>query len=406
MTAISIGTLLVLCVIGFTSFKAYEHTESDQFCGETCHSVMEPEYTAYQFSPHARVGCVQCHIGSGANYFVKSKLSGSYQVYAVAFNKYPKPIPTPIENLRPARDTCEHCHWPEKFYAGRQKVFYHFAPNEANTPREINMLINIGGTPKTPHAKGIHWHIGSEVTYVSTDKKRLEIPYISVKDKDGKVTEYMSTEKPLTKDEIAKGKKRLMDCTDCHNRPTHIYRAPGVEMDENFVAGHIDSSLPYVKKVAVELLTKPYKTKEEAKAAIAAGIQSYYSKNYPKVAADKAEAIKKAITEIQDIYERNFFPAMKVSWNTYPNHIGHFYTPGCFRCHDGKHKSAQGKVISKDCNLCHTVLGQKQENIPAGTQPKNFVHPVDIGDEIYKTNCSDCHSAGGEDVPGGGGHGK
>jgi hypothetical protein len=92
---------------------------------------------------------------------------------------------------------------------------------------------------------------------------------------------------------------------------------------------------------------------------------------------------------------------MKVSWNTYPNHIGHFYTPGCFRCHDGKHKSAEGKIISKDCNLCHTVLDQVQENIPAGTKVTSFVHPVDIGDEIMTTNCSDCHMAGGEDVPGG-----
>jgi hypothetical protein len=268
------------------------------------------------------------------------------------------------------------------------------------------MLIKIGGTPKTPHAMGIHWHIGSEVTYISSDKKRLNIPYIQVKEKNGRITEYLSTEKPLTKEEIAKANKRLMDCTDCHNRPTHIYRSPGQEMDENFVSGHIDPSLPYVKKVAVELLTRPYKTSEEAKKAIDAGLQDYYAKNYPQVAQAKAAAIKKAIVQVQDIYSRNFFPKMKVSWNTYPNHIGHFYTPGCFRCHDGKHRSAAGKVISKDCNLCHTVLGQTQENIPVGTKVTEFVHPVDIGDELYKANCSDCHSAGGEDVPGGGGHGK
>ncbi|ABQ25067.1 NapC/NirT family cytochrome c [Geotalea uraniireducens] len=402
-----LASIIFVLIVSIASIKGFEFTESTTFCGELCHVVMEPEHTAWGNSPHAKVKCVECHVGPGAAWYVKAKISGLRQLYAVLFHTYPETIETPIENLRPARDTCEHCHWPEKFYAGRQKVFYHYAPNEANTPREINMLINIGGVPKSPHAKGIHWHIGSEVTYIATDKKRLNIPYISVKEKDGKITEYMSTEKPLTRDEIAKANKRLMDCTDCHNRPTHIYRSPSQEMDENFVSGHIDSALPYVKKVAVELLTKPYKTTEEANTSIAGGIQDYYNKNYPKVAAEKAAAIKKAVVEVQAIYRRNFFPQMKVSWNTYPNHIGHFYTPGCFRCHDGKHKSAQGKVISKDCNLCHTVLGQKQENIPAGApQVKNFVHPVDIGDEIYKTNCSECHSAGGEDVPGSGRHEK
>jgi hypothetical protein len=401
-----VATIIFVLIVSIASIKGFEFTESTTFCGELCHVVMEPEHTAWGNSPHANVKCVECHVGPGAAWYVKAKLSGMRQLYAVIFHTYPETIETPIENLRPARETCEHCHWPEKFYSGRQKVFYHYAPNETNTPREINMLIKIGGTPKTPHAMGIHWHIGSEVTYISTDKKRFNIPYIQVKGKDGSITEYMSTEKPLTKEEIAKANKRLMDCTDCHNRPTHIYRSPGQEMDENFVSGHIDPSLPYVKKVAVELLTRPYKTSEEAKKAIEAGLQDYYAKNYPQLAQTKAAAIKKAIVQVQDIYSRNFFPKMKVSWNTYPNHIGHFYTPGCFRCHDGKHRSAAGKVVSKDCNLCHTVLGQTQENIPAGTRVTEFVHPVDIGDEIMKTNCSDCHSAGGEDVPGGGGHSK
>jgi hypothetical protein len=363
---------------------------------------MEPEHTAWQNSPHAKVKCVECHVGPGAAWYVKAKISGMRQLYAVLFHTYPATIETPIENLRPARETCEHCHWPEKFYAGRQKIYYHYAPNEANTAREINLLINIGGNPKSPHAKGIHWHIGTEVDYIAGDKKRLTIPYILVKGKDGKLTEFMDTENPLTRDQISKSPKRIMDCTDCHNRPTHIYRAPGVEMDENFVSGHIDPALPYVKKVAVELLTRPYKSDEEAKAAIAGGITGYYAKNYPNVAKDKAAAITQAVERVQDIYSRNFFPKMHVSWNTYPNHIGHFYTPGCFRCHDGRHKSTDGRIISKDCNLCHTVLSQKQENIPPGTKVTEFVHPVDIGAELFKTNCSDCHSAGGEDVPGGG----
>lgn len=401
-----IASIIFVLIVSVASLKGYEFTESTTFCGELCHVVMEPEHVAWSNSPHAKVKCVECHVGPGAAWYVKAKISGMRQLYAVLFKTYPETIGTPIENLRPARDTCEHCHWPEKFYAGRQKVFYHYAPNEENSPREINMLINIGGTPKSEHSKGIHWHIGQEVSYIATDHQRMNIPYIAVKEKDGTITEYMDSEKPLTKEEVAKSQKRVMDCLDCHNRPAHIYRAPGIEMDEALAGRRIDGSLPYLKKVAVEVLTRPYAKKEEAKATIAKELPEYYAKNYPAVAKAKQKEIEHAVVVVQDIYNRNFFPSMKVSWNTYPNHIGHFYTPGCFRCHDGKHKTAAGKVISKDCNMCHTVLSQKQENIPAGTQVKEFVHPVDIGDELFKANCSDCHAAGGEDVPGGEQHAK
>lgn len=396
------GTIIFVIIIALAAVKGYQFTESTGFCGKLCHTVMTPEYTAWSQSPHAKVLCVECHIGPGAKWYVKAKISGLKQIYAVLAHTYSIPIETPITNLRPARDICERCHWPEKFYTGRQKIFYHYAPDEKNTPREVNLLINIGGTPKTPTAMGIHWHIGSEVYYIARDPKRLDIPYVAVKDKYGKIIEFNDVDKPLTKEEIARGTKRLMDCTDCHNRPTHIYRSPGQEMDENFVSGHIDRSLPYIKKVAVEFLNKPYKTKEEGNAAITEGIEQYYAKNYPQLAREKAAAISQAIERVQDIYRRNFFPNMKVTWNTYPDHIGHFYSPGCFRCHGGKHKAADGKVIFKDCNLCHTVLSQKQENIKRGTKVSEFIHPTDIGDAIMALNCSDCHAAGGEDIPGGG----
>lgn len=393
------ASVVFILLVGIASLKGFEFTESTTFCGELCHEVMQPEHTAWQNSPHAKVKCVECHVGPGADWYVKAKISGLRQVWAVLTHSWPTPIHTPIENLRPARGTCEHCHWPEKFYAGRQKIFYHYAPNEENTPREINMLIKIGGTPKTPNAMGIHWHIGREVTFIAGDKKRLTIPYVAVKGADGKITEYMDPSKSLSKEEIAKAEKRIMDCTDCHNKPTHIYYSPSEEMDRNFASSTIDSSLPFLKKVSVELLEKPYTSTEEAVKAIEAGIKEYYTKNYPDVAAKKAAIIGQAIKEVQSIYKRNYFPKMKVSWNTYPNHIGHLYTPGCFRCHDGKHKSAAGKIISKDCKVCHEILSQVQENIPKGKQVNEFVHPVDIGDELYKTNCSECHAAA-HDVPG------
>ena len=187
-----------------------------------------------------------------------------------------------------------------------------------------------------------------------------------------------------------------MDCIDCHNRPAHSYNPPSQELDHAFVAAKLDPALPFLKKLAGELLEKPYKSTEEATAAIDKGIQEYYAKNYPALVTSKAASIKQASEEVQRIYSRNFFPKMKVVWSAYPTHMGHFYFPGCFRCHDGKHKNAAGKIISKDCNLCHSVISQIQENIPKGTLVKNFVHPVDIGDELMKTNCNECHAPAGE----------
>jgi len=385
------ATMFFLLLLALASIKGYHYTESTEFCGKLCHTVMEPEYTAWSNSPHARVRCAECHIGPGAEWFVKAKLSGLKQVYRVLTNSYPTPIETPIPNLRPARDTCEGCHWPAKFYSGKAKSFFHYASDEQNTPREVNLLLNLGKTPKIPHASGIHWHISSKVFYLARDAKRQDIPYIAVQGKDGTLTEYHDADKPLSRKEINKKAPRLMDCIDCHNRPSHIYHPPGKEMDESFVSGTIDTSLPYIRKVAVELLAQEYKTTAEASSAIAAGIRSYYAKNYPELSKTKAPAIERAVTEVQKIYQRNYFPTMKVAWSTHADNIGHFYFPGCFRCHDGKHRSSAGKVISKDCNLCHEVLDQKQENIKPGTKVTGFIHPIDIGDALETTGCYECH---------------
>lgn len=394
-------TVVLFAVLAIATIQGFEFSESTAFCGEVCHVPMEPEHTAWQQSPHARVRCVECHVGSGLDYYVKAKINGTRQLYSVLTGTYPTPIPTPVHNLRPARGTCERCHWPEKFISSRYKVFSHNAPNEENTHRETQMLIKIGGTPGAPNSSGIHWHIGKEVSYVATDEKRMNIPYISVKRNDGSLDEFFSIDKPLSKEVAAINEKRLMDCIDCHNRPAHSYNPPSDELDHAFEAGKLDPQLPFLKKIAVDLLEKPYKSKEEAMAAINKGVNEYYAKNYPALVKSKDASIKQAFEEIQRIYSRNFFPKMKVVWSAYPSHMGHFYFPGCFRCHDGKHRNAAGKFISKDCNLCHSVISQIQENIPKGAQVKNFVHPVDIGDELMKTNCSDCHTPGGTDVTGG-----
>jgi hypothetical protein len=387
-------TSLFVSASAFGSYKAYEYTESVSFCGETCHSVMKPEHVAYQAGAHARVGCVGCHVGPGAGWYVRSKLSGAYQLYSVTFNKYPRPVTTPVHNLRPAQETCEQCHWPEKFFGAQLKVFNHYAYDEKNSLRQTRMLINVGGgSPMTGVVAGIHWHmnIANKIEYVSTDDHRQQIPWVRIKDKDGKVTEYYDRNRRLSPEQIAAAPRRRMDCVDCHNRPAHAYLPPDVAVDQAFAAGRLDPALPFLKRESIALLNKPYKTEDEAVRSIAVGFNQFYSQNYPDVYSRKSDAIKTATKEVQRIFQTYFFPEMKTNWETHPNNIGHFYFSGCFRCHDGDHVSDTGKVVRNDCNVCHTVI-YDSANPAASVKLGSYQHPVDLGG-LSDRKCETCHKA-------------
>ena len=391
------GLMVLVVLLSVTGYRAYHFTESVQFCGLVCHQVMKPEHTAYQYSPHARVACTQCHVGPGASWFVRSKITGAYQVYAVTFNKYPRPIPTPVKSLRPAQETCEQCHWPAKFFGAQQKTFNHYLTDERNSPWQIQMLIKIGGgDPKVGATAGIHWHmnIKNEISYIAADDRREIIPWVRVVDPEGQLTEYMSTEQPLSSEQIATGEIRRMDCVDCHNRPSHVFRPPDRAVELAFESGRIDRSLPYLKREAIRLLDQPYASEAEAQAAILKGLAAFYHIQFPELSREKAVAIQQATQALQQIYAANLFPEMKVSWRVYPNHIGHLNAEGCFRCHDGLHKSREGKVITNDCNACHTILAQgpPEEVAHAVLQAQPFRHPVDVGMDVTEFKCSQCHT--------------
>jgi nitrate/TMAO reductase-like tetraheme cytochrome c subunit len=396
-TSISIGTILLLLFSAFGSFKAYEYTDSDEFCGTTCHTVMDPEYTAYQYSPHARVGCVKCHIGSGADWYVRSKVSGAYQIYATVFNKYPKPIPAPIENLRPAQETCEQCHWPKQFFSEKLLSSSYYVSDEKNTRWKLDLLIKIGGgNIEAGPTSGIHWHmnIANELLYVPADSGRQVIPWVRSKSADGKMTVYRSTETMISDDSLATMPRRRMDCIDCHNRPTHIYHPPARSVNHVMSLGWIDPHLPNVKSIAVQSLENCYSSRQAGLDSIKLIVDEFYRAQYPGVATNSKPAIDRAIAEIQKIYSRNYFPEMGVSWKKFNDNIGHLYYPGCFRCHDGKHVSEDGKVLSRECNTCHVILAQQfeQDTLRVSIAGVDYRHPVDIGDAWKDTNCSDCHN--------------
>jgi hypothetical protein len=390
------GLFSIISVVG--GYQAYHFTESVEFCGTTCHTVMKPEYVAYGNSPHARVSCAECHVGAGAGWYAKSKLSGAYQVYATAVNKYPRPIPTPIHNLRPAQETCEQCHWPSKFFGAQQRQFNHYMYDDSTTHWPINMLIKVGGgDPKTGQTAGIHWHmnIGASVEYIARDEKRQDIPWIRITDHTtGRVTVYQDEESPLSKEEVAAGTVRTMDCMDCHNRPSHRFRPPDYVIDQAILTGRIDQTLPEVKRIAVEAMLGEYATEDEAMKGIAASISAAYRDDYPEVLRDRRVAVDAAINATQLQYSQNIFPEMKVKWEGYPDNIGHFIFPGCMRCHDGKKKSEDGWTITRECTSCHVILRQGSGanlQMAQSEEGLEFVHP-DGGEDWRDTNCHECHT--------------
>jgi nitrate/TMAO reductase-like tetraheme cytochrome c subunit len=397
-----------LIVAGFSSlfltltivatYRAYHFTDSVSFCGQVCHTPMKPEFTAYLDSPHARVSCDSCHVGPGASWYVRSKFSGVYQVYAVLASAYPKPIATPIRALRPVREACERCHWPEKFYGAQLKVFTHFASDEKNTPLQIQMLINTGGgSAEHGRATGIHWHmaISNKVWFVATDKQQQTIPWVRMETEDGRVTEYFSKGDPLDPKQIAEMPKQIVECVSCHSRPSHKFRPPDQAVDEALAAAQLDSKLPFVKQQAVKVLAASYPSTEAAIEGIATGLDDFYHARYAALYVQEQPQIKQAIATVQSIYRNNVFPDMKADWRTHPDNIGHLYYPGCFRCHDGQHVSADGRVIPTGCDTCHAFLRKNptSQTIDA-KHGEPFDHPVDLS-TLAGTPCSDCHNGAG-----------
>jgi len=354
---VAFATGVNVIIAAQTSYSAVTYMDSTTFCGLTCHTVMQPEYAAYQNSPHSRVECVKCHIGPGASWFVRSKLSGIGQVFAVTFNTYDRPIPTPVRNLRPARETCETCHWPDKFAPDRLRIIEKFAEDEANTATKTVLLMRIGGGRRGPGIHGRHLGSGILVRYRPADESRQRIPWVEYSSGGGRPVVYVAGDaKP---EQLASLPVREMDCMDCHNRPTHAFELPERAVDHAISIGEVARDLPFIKKKALELLKASYPSNAAA-SAIPEALRLFYKEKYPEILEKRRSDIDRSAQALAAIYNRNVFPQMKVAWGTYPNNIGHSDFPGCFRCHDEAHTSSDGKTITQDCNACHQVLAMDE----------------------------------------------
>lgn len=399
-----VGTVAGVAALAIGSFQAFRAMESDTFCGQLCHSVMAPEAIAHGETVHARVPCVACHIGSGVDYYIHSKTAGMRRMLAMIVGSVQRPIPTPIKDLRPARETCEECHWSTRMIGYKEKVHTYFVSGEKSPEHKMRMLIKIGGADSTyMKGFGIHYHMmaANKVEYVARDRQRQEIAWVRLTHSDGTVREFANSELPLTDEEKKTLPVRRMDCLDCHNRPAHNFKSPVDAVDEALAAGQLSRRLPFIKVQAVKALDGKYPTTAAAMEGIAERLTNFYKEEHPEVLEKQADAVKETINDLRGIYKSSFFPEMKASWSAYPNNIGHRDWPGCFRCHTDQMKSvSDGKPVFTDCTKCHLILAQDAQVEKGGvvdfTKGKPFDHPG-YGDTIREyTKCIDCHTGGAD----------
>jgi nitrate/TMAO reductase-like tetraheme cytochrome c subunit len=347
-----VTTIINLLVVAMASYRGSAYMESPQFCGQSCH-VMHPEYTAYKISAHSHVACVECHIGSGAQAYLSAKVNGTKQLLEVSFDRYPTPIASPVESLRPARYICEGCHTPARFIGEKLLVKSSFADDEANTETQSVVVLHLGGRDSLSHLSGIHGvHLG-HIEYVATDPTRTSIPWVQKRNDDGSETVFATS---AAGNGVPQGERRVMDCIDCHNRAAHTFVTAEDALNRAMAEGAVSPELPWVHKKGLELLKANYSSEAEARARIPAGLQAFYRSEHPEVLATKAAQVKAAGDMLVTLYSQNVFPYMKVTWGTHPNHIGHMSYPGCFRCHDGEHAAKTGASITQDCSACHNLL--------------------------------------------------
>lgn len=306
------ATLINITLLSAATYESLEYLDSDAFCGTVCHVVMAPHFEVHKQSPHAEVGCVECHIGPGPASFVRAKLSGMGRLIGVAFDSYERPVRITDEHRTPVAESCGNCHWRGKPQGDQLRLIRHYADDEQSTPLSTLLMMRIDSA--------IHQaHVDRDIYYIAADRERQVIPWVSV---DGR--NYVSGEVPP-------GPPQKMDCLDCHNRAAHRFDMRAQAVDRAITQGRIDRSIPFARRDVLN--------------ALEGGTTS-----------------ESASDAIRDIEKRNIFPALEITWGTYPDNIGHESGPGCFRCHDWEHATEDGEVIAQDCFGCHEMLAIEEEN--------------------------------------------
>ncbi len=428
-----VGGVLLLGVLGtIGGVHLVEYSESAAFC-TTCHT-MNPQKKAFAISSHRDVACGECHVDPGVVGFVKAKLAGTRELYALVTSTYPTPIP-PIEHdkLPPTSHTCEKCHTKSVLAVPGQPSRLHvrasFERDESNTRNDLAVLIRPANADG-PDPLSSHWHVLQDVTYTTADEQQRVIDSVQFTDqKTGEIEQYIS--EGQVRESVNAGadlarltatqKTRTMDCLDCHNRVGHDSPTADRAVDLAMSEGKISPSLPYVKRNAVDLLTRRYDTDEQGRAAISK-LSSFYETKYPLVAKDQAKDIAAATGSITAIFDQTVTSRMNVRSGTYATNLGHQSSNGCFRCHDGAHyKVVKGQLtketIPSTCETCHTAPqgSTTVANVPLGARPTDHQDPLWVFDHrvvagttsanpatcgvCHQTSyCENCHTSGAINV--------
>jgi hypothetical protein len=235
---------------------------------------------------------------------------------------------------------------------------------------------------------------------------------VVVTNQDGTKTEYVDVESGFDPSSVKPGELKKMDCITCHNRTAHLIDSPQNTVDDLMRRNLISTKIPEIKKKAVEVLSASYASSNEAMDGIAALTSYYQDKN------TDPEEVSAAVKALQDVYQRTNFTDQKANWQTHPNNLAHKDSPGCFRCHDGKHLSKDGitnsgaipavaSTIRLECNLCHSVPVVSAPNqltaslqLNKGFEPESHKNPNWIGlhRDVFNDSCKGCHKT---DDPGG-----
>jgi hypothetical protein len=341
-------TVVNLMLVSTATFKGLEVLHSDQFCGGTCHTVMQPEDVAHKVTAHAKVQCADCHIGEGATHFVNAKVRGATQLLQFIVGDVDRPIPQPTEV---ATAICTRCHAPERFSEDRLHVRRMYG-DEEKAVEKITVYRNRIGGFRDGQWQGVHKHNGMSIRYRS-DPKRAVITEISLTRPDGGTDAFVA--KGVTAPADAQWFQ--MGCTDCHSRPAHRYSTPNAIVEQALGRGAIDKELPFIHREAVTALKGSYPSHDAARKGIPAALTAFYATVSPAPDAAKVEAAGRLLaTE----WTHNNFPDMKVTWGSYTDYFQH--EPGCYRCHDKNHENAQGVAIGQKCSgACHDIIASEEE---------------------------------------------
>jgi hypothetical protein len=390
------GFFLLLFII-FGTYKGYRYTQSNEFCGMLCHKVMGPQYETHFSSPHAKIKCGECHVNTIPLFPLT--MSGMRNIKGALFHTFPRPIPTPLKATRPSRETCRQCHGKAKSMSSFERRYNYFLTegDEEWDRWLLRMLISSGCRENQEKSDRVHTH--EDVSYVAEDQHRQHITWIKSVDKQGKETVYVTEGSKYAENAPPEEMVRKMDCIDCHSRTSHNFTAPYRAVNRDLANGSISPEIPEIKQKAIEVLEKQYTSRSQAVQSIETGLNKYYKETHPDYYRENKSVISIAVQGIADIYENTMFPEMKIRWDVYPDHVGHLITPGCFRCHDGEHRSSKGEAITRKCNACHTIIEQgPPEAVEKSIDGLYFRHPTDIDGEWKDTGCTECHTGGEVDI--------